>query len=110
MFELKEIKQQIEDNRKLFSWLITGLGIHGLKISDAKYINWGWVIENYNIEEFDCFHLRVQDIGYVICCGDIGEPTLVKCWKGVCKSCGRLVYGKTTQELEVIYSWNLKQK
>lgn len=43
----------LEDKRRAIKWLIQGLGIHGLKISDLRHKNFTteWIIIHYNADE-----------------------------------------------------------
>jgi len=50
------IDKQLDDLEKKMHWLIDGLGKTGLKISDCSFITWEWVIENYNVENYNCKH------------------------------------------------------
>lgn len=47
-----ETDQNIKDSINKFKWLIRGHEVHGLKISDSKYIDWNWINKkNYNVDE-----------------------------------------------------------
>ena len=85
---MEKIYDKLEERKRVLKWLISGLGIHGLKISDAKYITWGWVIKNYNIPEnqFNCKHISVSDIGLVI-------TSEGKEYDGFCNACEKTVHG-----------------
>jgi hypothetical protein len=45
---IKEIYQDIEETKKLLTWLILGYGKHGLSINSN--VTWYWVKENYNVD------------------------------------------------------------
>lgn len=48
---MDEVNEKLDDLKMTMGWLIKGIGIHGLKISDIKYIDWDWVCENYNVDD-----------------------------------------------------------
>jgi hypothetical protein len=41
---------KLDDVHRTLNWLIDGMGIHGLKLSDLSIIDWNWVCINYNLE------------------------------------------------------------
>ena len=108
MFELKEIDKQLNDLQKTLHWLIDGLGVHGLKISDVSIVDWEWICENYNIEEYKykCKHKKVSEIGYVIAFGETTDNTLEKFYNGYCNICKKQVYGNSTLKGKVIRGWH----
>ena len=105
MFELKEIDEKLDDLQKTFNWLISGLGIHGLKISDAHIIDWKWVCENYNVGTHKCKHNKVSDIGYVVSFGDTSENLYEKFYDGFCEACKKTVHGRTKLDNTPIERW-----
>jgi hypothetical protein len=105
MFELKEIDDKLEDFRKTMKWLIAGMGVHGLKLSDIHTIDWEWVCENYNVSNYSCKHNNVTSIGMVIGCGESSEHLLERFYDGYCEACNKHVYGRKTLSGETIERW-----
>jgi hypothetical protein len=107
MIDISKHIEDLENLRKTMNWLISGLGRHGLQISDVKHINWQWVCENYNVENNLCKHKQVEDIGYVVTFGDVDrhEPLLIKSYDGFCCACNRKVYASTTLNNEHLQPW-----
>jgi len=46
---IEQILFEAERRRKMFHWLVNGLGITGLKISDFDKLTSDWVTKNYNV-------------------------------------------------------------
>jgi hypothetical protein len=105
MFELKEIEQELEGFRKTMKWLIAGLGVHGLKLSDVHTIDWQWVCENYNVEDYICKHNNVSEIGFVIGFGESPENDFERFYDGYCDACDKHVKGRTTLSGKLIERW-----
>jgi hypothetical protein len=105
MFELPHIQKKIKDLQLTMTWLIKGAGRHGLKVSDVKHIDWNWIKNNYNVDDFQCQHKKVTNIGYVIGFGDKGEPQFIRVYDGLCEHCNSIVLGKTTLDGKVLSRW-----
>ncbi len=46
---IEQILFEAERRRKMFHWLVDGLRITGLNISDFDKLNPNWVTKNYNV-------------------------------------------------------------
>ena len=93
MFDLTHIYNKLEERQKVLNWVICGLGIHGFKISDSSKLTWDYIVENYNVEidHYECKHLDVREIGYVI--AFTSEGGFGREYDGFCWCCEHQVYG-----------------
>jgi hypothetical protein len=105
MINVQPYIDELEDFKKTLNWVLSGLGKTGLKISDVKYIDTKWVEKHYNTT-FICNHLEVEDIGYVVTCGDTPDHLFVRKYDAYCTGCKRMVYGTTTIDGKPLKRWN----
>lgn len=57
----------LDERLKVLHWVINGLGITGFSIKDSKDLTWDWITIHYNVNDFKCKHLSVnQELGYVM--------------------------------------------
>ncbi len=108
IIELKEIDAKFVDLQKTLNWVINGLGLHGLKISDVSRINWSWIVENYNVDDYVCKHKKVSEISSVVAFADNPEKSnnlLEKYYSGYCDVCGKTVQGSTNNG-KIVKGWH----
>ena len=108
MFELSDVYREVENSRKKLKWLISGIGIHGLKLSDNSHLTWDWITENYNIESHECKHLDVCSISTIVALHDISNDGIMeftRCYDGYCTSCQQMVHGYVGLESKIKKRW-----
>jgi hypothetical protein len=77
---------ELDERLKVLHWVINGLGLTGLKISDSRNMTWDWITIHYNVNDFKCKHLSVSEMGYVII-------TDGREYDGYCDECNKHVEG-----------------
>lgn len=97
---------QLIDLEKTLNWLIDGYGKHGLKISDVHYINWAWIVENYNVDYHSCNHKKVIAVTQTIVVSQLGRSDILeKHYDGFCEICNNMVKGEMTIDNKIIKRW-----